>query len=342
MRHNTLLHRDTESKNDSEPEVTPVVSHCADGSTSNSRASTNIEDDDSLVSICYAQKPTSNVILSTARVNAYDKDGNPQVCRVLLDPGSQSNLITESFAKKLKLPTKAEQRPISGINQARTSARKVTEVRIESIHGGFSTDLECLILQSITEQLPQSQIDIKRILMPKNLCLADPVFDKPDSIDLLIGAGLYWKILVGKPKNNVQGQPALQNTRLGWIVGGEIIGTQSKSSMTHLAITNDMLNNQLERFWKQEELLEAPQYTEEEKYCEEYFAETFKRDPDGRFIVRLPQRSDIKLGDSKEQAFQRLLSLERRFAKDSKVKEEYVKFMDDYIAQNHMSFYQQI
>lgn len=178
-----------------------MVSYCADESTNNSRSSKNAEEgEESLVNICYARKPTSNVILSTARVNANDKDGNPKECRVLLDPGPQSNLMTESFARKLKLPTKVEQRPISGINQARTSAGRVTDVRIESMHEEFSTNLECLILPSITEHLPPSPIDVKRISMPKNLRLADPVFDKPDSIDLLIGAELYWKILVGKPR----------------------------------------------------------------------------------------------------------------------------------------------
>lgn len=113
------------------------------------------------------------------------------------------------------MPTKAEQRTISGIGEAKTSATKVTKVKIEAIHEGFSTDLECLILLVIIEQLLQSQFDVKRILMPKNLRLADPTFDKPDTIDLLIGARYNWKILVSKPKNRVQGQPALQNASLG-------------------------------------------------------------------------------------------------------------------------------
>lgn len=180
MRHNTLLHMDTkpQAKNDSAIEVTPVVSYCMDGSALNLKSPMNIEDDEGLMNICYAQQPTSNVILSMTRVNAYDKDGNPQVCRVLLDSGSQSNLITKRFAKKLKLLAKAEQRSINGINQARTNARKITEVRIQSIHEDFAINLECLILPSITEQLPHSQINVKRILIPKNLHLVDPEFDK--------------------------------------------------------------------------------------------------------------------------------------------------------------------
>lgn len=142
------------------------------------------------------------------------------------------------------------------------------------------TNLECLILSAITEQLPQSQIDVTRIVIPKNMHLADPMFDKHYTINILLGAGLYWKILVGTPKNRVPGQPVLQNTRLGWIVGGEISGTRSNSSMAYLSVTNDVLKRQIERFWKQEELPETLQYTEEEKYCEIYFADTVKRDMD--------------------------------------------------------------
>lgn len=73
--------------------------------------------------------------------------------------------------------------------------------------------------------------------------------------------------------------------------------------MYHLSVTNDVMNKQIERFWKQEELPETPRYTKEEKYCELHFADTIKRDDDDRFIIRLPKQSDIILVDSKEQTF---------------------------------------
>lgn len=163
------------------------------------------------------------------------------------------------------------------------------------------------------------------------------MFDKPGTIDLLIGAGLYWKLLVGTARNHLEGQPALQNTRLGWIIGSEVLGTQVKSSQSYLSVTNDELNQQIERFWKQEDCPDTAQYTEEEKYCEKLFSDTTKRDADGRLIVRLPQRSHIKLGDSKEQALRRFFSLERRLAKDSNLLQEYTRFIDDFLDQNHMS-----
>lgn len=56
--------------------------------------------------IASVRKLTTQVILSTAQVQIEDANQNMQRCRVLLDPGSQSNLITEELVRKLKLKCK--------------------------------------------------------------------------------------------------------------------------------------------------------------------------------------------------------------------------------------------
>nr|XP_012234664.1 PREDICTED: uncharacterized protein LOC105679309 [Linepithema humile] len=237
-RHNTLLHPDTEPQADTGKQEnsgstsTTIVNYC--------------KKQEKINSLCNGKKTELSVILSTARVKAYDVKGNSQSCRVLLDPGSQTNIITESFLKRLGLPNRKENQAISGINQTRSNANNVTEIRIESIYKGFSTNIECLVLPSITERLPQSKINITQLNMPKDIDMADPRFDEPGPIDMLIGAGLYWKILVGTPRNKIEGQPSLQNTRLGWIIGGEIPGVQPKTSQ--VVLTNEVLSQQLERF----------------------------------------------------------------------------------------------
>lgn len=43
-------------------------------------------------------------------------------------------------------------------------------------------------MPKITGLLPACAIDRKLIKIPSNIMLADPVFDKPAEIDLLIGA----------------------------------------------------------------------------------------------------------------------------------------------------------
>ncbi|XP_025263729.1 LOW QUALITY PROTEIN: uncharacterized protein LOC105255169, partial [Camponotus floridanus] len=175
------------------------------------------------------------------------------------------------------------------------------------------------------------------ITLPKNISLADPIFQEPGSIDLLIGAELYWKILLGASRNRINGQPALQNTKLGWIVRGSPNDDEANSSSSCLHVSDQILSEQVERFWKQETIPEACQYTKEDIECETKFIETTRRDETGRFIVRLPVRMSVKLGNSKDSAYRRFIALERRLSKDPTLRASYVDFMQDYEQQGHMS-----
>lgn len=98
-----------------------------------------------------------------------------------------------------------------------------------------------------------------------------------------------------------------------------------------------MLNDQLERFWHQEELPRLRNHTEEEQLCERHFIENVKRDETGRFIVRLPTKSTVELGKSKDQALKRFYALERRLERDENLKRLYCEFMNNYLDRGHMS-----
>ncbi|XP_011858763.1 PREDICTED: uncharacterized protein LOC105556267, partial [Vollenhovia emeryi] len=143
--------------------------------------------------------------------------------------------------------------------------------------------------------------------------LADPNFDKPGTIDLLIGAGLFWNLLcVGQIKMS-RGSPIWQKTQLGWIIGGELIDAKPR-----------------------EEVPELRQLTTQERYCEEQFISTLSRDPTGRFVVSLPKNEAVTIGSSREVALQRFKALERRFKRQPNLKEDYVRFMEEYERQGHM------
>lgn len=92
---------------------------------------------------------------------------------------------------------------------------KATKVQIESRHSGFKADLDCLVLPYITERLPQIKIDKKLLDKPEDHRLADPAFDKPGKIDVLIGAGLFWNILCVGQIKKARGHPTWQKTQLG-------------------------------------------------------------------------------------------------------------------------------
>lgn len=138
-------------------------------------------------------------------------------------------------------------------------------------------EMECFVLPAITVPIPQKKIEANEIVLPKDVQLA---YNKPGEINLLIGAGPYWKILIGSPKNRINGQPALQNTKLGWIIGRELYNTKvnaTDQSTSCLAITNDQLHQQVEKFWKIEGFPEVRHYTKEEKICVKHFVEATSR-----------------------------------------------------------------
>ena len=76
-------------------------------------------------------------------------------------------------------------------------------------------------------------------------------------------------------------------------------------------------NEILRKFWEIEELI--PKMGESLSIVN-HFKETYTRNRDGRFIVTLPRRSDVKpLGESRSQAVRRFHSLERSLIKSNQV-----------------------
>lgn len=165
----------------------------------------------------------------------------------MLDPGSQSNIMTKELSKKLKLKSEKIIIPISGISQTQVMAKKAGTIRIKSMHSNFTTELECLVMSNITGKLPQVQINTSNWNIPEDIALADPEFYVPTKIDLLIGSAIFWKIICPRQKTLSSSLP-LQETLLGWIVGGELVSSKKEKSNRVCNIVTMNLNEQLEKF----------------------------------------------------------------------------------------------
>jgi len=75
----------------------------------------------------------------------------------------------------------------------------------------------------------------------------------------------------------------------------------------------------------------------EEKACQSYFNQTDRQGVDGKFIVKLPFKTEIKeLGNFYSAALRRFFSLEKRFKFNPIFKLEYIQFMEEYIELNHI------
>ncbi|GBM20612.1 hypothetical protein AVEN_175109-1 [Araneus ventricosus] len=63
----------------------------------------------------------------------------------------------------------------------------------------------------------------------------------------------------------------------------------------------------------------------------------FSRTPEGRYIVKIPLKSDKQLGESRTSANRRLDALWRRLSKNTKLKTLYCDFMREYKDLGHMT-----
>ncbi|KAJ8982822.1 hypothetical protein NQ317_010443 [Molorchus minor] len=138
----------------------------------------------------------SYTLLSTAIVQVFDKCGKLHDCRVLLDSGSMSSFITKRFCEKIQVSIKNANFTISGINQARITTSKMTDIKIQSKHNSFQTSVRCLVLPKITERLPCFSFSRESLDIPKNIALADDKFDSPSQVDILLGADVFWDLLM--------------------------------------------------------------------------------------------------------------------------------------------------
>lgn len=284
------------------------------------------------------------VLLATAIAHTIDinKDHQHQL-RILLDSGSQCNFVTESFVKRTGLLRSKAHLPVSGV--AKTAAgttRGHVEFYIKSHQNiGQPILIQAFILQCITGYLPNNFINKNQInFLAKIPALADPHFDTPGEIDVLLGSRILGSLLLdGKIHDCRDKSLFAQETTLGWVIAGPIPNSKAcnlRTMVSHLDQIN--LDNALQRFWELESYGSSPMLTTEEKDCEDHFASTHHRLEDGRFMVELPFRQNIpSLGNSKTSAIKSLQHLERRLAKDPELKLQYSQFIEEYISLGHMS-----
>ncbi|GJQ83979.1 hypothetical protein Trydic_g5713 [Trypoxylus dichotomus] len=321
QKHNTLLH-----SNESQSQNTNIdtISNQPQPSTSLSASGS------------WSSNHVNHVLLCTACVKVYNRRGQKFTCRVLLDSGSQSNFITERMCNLLSLKKHPTNSSIRSINQALLPIRFNTKVSISSLIDDFQQEIPCLILNEITDKLPAITFDPSNLNIPSDISLADPNFYKSDTIDMLIGSQFFWQLMADGHIELGKNLPMLQKTRLGWIISGPMPMASSSNFPCTLCSFNE-LNDQLSKFWSIEEF-PTSQHSAEEQLCEDLFNSTTRRSIEGRFIVKIPFIKPVtELGESKQFAIKRQLSLERKLEKNINLAADYKGFMHEYKALDHMS-----
>ncbi|XP_050340495.1 uncharacterized protein LOC126766847 [Bactrocera neohumeralis] len=341
-RHHTLLHlrtvqpssqRGSSTPSDEIPSTSRQAQQRRNFNKSKGKPTTQVQS-------CFANSD-KGVLLGTAQINV-NYSGVTYAARALIDSGSECSFITERLKRRINLPVRKINAQVSGINN--TVSAQVKEsccVELRSpIDPLISITTNMMVLPKLTGNLPTCHISaLTRQAFP-DLTLADKRFFVNEPVDVILGGDVYPQIMLDGIRKNVLGSLLAQETVFGWIVTGR--ANTIKPTNTCVSYYNEIsLEKQLASFWELEEISKEKKLSEEDRYCEELYKETTKRNEDGKYVVSLPFRKDypvnISLGSSLKIAYSQFYRNEARLSRDENLQKEYNRVLNEYVELGHMA-----
>ncbi|XP_055924679.1 uncharacterized protein LOC129956763 [Argiope bruennichi] len=161
----------------------------------------------------------------------------------------------------------------------------------------FQRELSMLVVNKFTDVTPNKVIDVSMEVLGLP-SLADPCFNIPGKIDLLLETEVFYELLRPGQFRDLNLSLLLQNTVFGYVRSGSV---------------NEVKENKV------------------------HFVKTHKRNEEGRYVLTMPLKQDPScLGHSKDIAVKRLNSLWNHLSKDSDYLSIYLDFMRGYEVLGHM------
>ena len=324
-KHHTLLHRDKpRSSSDQQPSKHDRDRN-KDGEDKTGTPSPTMASGH-----CSKGSPVTSVLLATAVVKVRNASGLEVPLRALLDSGSQASFITETMAKALMVNIQKGQATITTLGSGQQ--QKTKGLLSTALNDDVKVNLH--VIPRITGCMPSSKIDKSQMRHVDNLPLADPTFNVPGHIDVLLGSDVIEDVMLD---NRIRDNGlSIRDSIFGWVVSGPVNQAEGNFVATHVSL--DVETNQLiTKFWELDAVDERKHLSVEERDCEDHFAKTTRRKDDGRFIVQMPFKAgNTKLGLSKGNAMRRYLNLERKFHREPGLHERYCQFVQELLDMQHL------
>ena len=166
-------------------------------------------------------------ILPTCLVKVRDCDGFIHQIRALLDSGSETNIITSQCAKRLKLPLQHCNVAITGVGNKNSRAAQSVSFELFTSHSDYQARVDAIVMDHIVAPIPSSTMSFSNIALPEYINLADPRFNEAKSVDLIIGAELFFNILRGRSLPIPGTSIRLRDTALGWVATGSYLASNA-------------------------------------------------------------------------------------------------------------------
>ncbi|CAB0031154.1 unnamed protein product [Trichogramma brassicae] len=283
------------------------------------------------------QEISGEALLATASIRASSSDGQCTIVRALVDQCAQSSFVTEALCQRLCLKKRRVNVPVSGIGQGLTNSRSEVELAIRPhFPSKFKLMLKAYVLPTITSYQPSCR-DPKIWSHIQGLQLADPNFERPGRIDVLLSTQIHARIVQEGLKTGGENAPITTKSRLGWILSGSVDEPRQGGTIVCLQ-TDGQLDDLLKSFWEIEEPPHALPWSAEDKLCEAHYQKNTILLADGRYQVQLPAKPEMPLDwdNSRQIARSCLLSLERKFNRNPSLRVEYSSAITQMIESNQM------
>ncbi|KFM56510.1 hypothetical protein X975_03930, partial [Stegodyphus mimosarum] len=257
-----------------------------------------------------------NVILSTAFVFIETNDGTLIKGKALCDSGSVSCFCTTELADILNLKREKTNISVCSISGISTTIKQKTVALICNQEKTYKRRLEVLVIPKIAGLTPAKFIDVSNLMIAEKGNLANRKFYKPEKVNLLLGAEVFYDMLRSGQIYVPHTGLILQNSVFGYIVSGNINDSR-RINLSYYGLINDNSESELKMFFELESLgSKDDPYCHEEDKALEIFNETvcFKA---GRYEVTLPWKRDwSELADNYRVAENRLKALVKRMNYD--------------------------
>ena len=264
-----------------------------------------------------------DALMMTAQVLLVGPGGHELKARALIDPGAGISLVSRRVTQLLELPLDHSNMQFAGVQGTPCKASKYLANLTLSPLQNKQQQIKCraAVVQTVTNDLPSQKISpVDELPHLMGLGLADPTFNTPGRIDILLGADLYPQIMVQRTMvTGTVADPAAQATIFDWAIVGPVKsrGSAIRPIPAHHAqvqVPEDGLDMLLAQFWETEEPeeIEAPLSLVEDQVQNHYLNTVSYLPSTCRYQVTLPRKPDMKpLGDSRAQALSRCFSNER-------------------------------
>ena len=282
----------------------------------------------------------SNSLLMTCRVMVNAPDGSSVEARAILDSASSASFISERLAQSLCLPRSSRNARISGIGgmSHKSPVQSITTFDVSAVRSSSrKIGVTAVVVPRVTCDLPPLPIPFNlKWNHLTNLQLADPTFNQPGRIDLLLGVDVFVNVLLHGRRCGPPGSPVAFETEFGWVLAGEAESCAPSDHVTTYHTTLISGDDVLRKFWEIEEKpMSDSTLSPEERTVVHHFCDNHSRSDSGRFIVPLPKKPDTKqIGESRSQAVRRFLSLERSLHAKNRF-DEFGSVMQEYLDLGH-------